>query len=614
MRIGANPRAARAVLALLVGLLAGAWVGGGLVWVFNRSKRTESGGEVAAVSFPPADEFDLIPADAAGFVHVRVPELWKTEAMADYRRILDKAGDDAFKAFNESYEPAPNTIDRVTIVGVPKPGRKVAPPAVFVPPGKGKGVPPPPPPADDTADVDSVFILTFTTAFDPVKVRAAYLPDANKETVGDLEMWSQASGKALAFRGDRTIVAGTAATLRALLTRNKTPEGPLAPSLKLAAGGTRHVVAAWNLKAYRKNNFTRSLPPEAAAVLRADAFTAGLVVGRGARADLRAAYKDADAATAAEGDVRKAIEAGRKSLADTRKTMIERLSMKADGPKRQLEQLPMDVFALLGLGSVGTLDDWLANAALERDGAELTAKVSVESLNGTYNAGAAVWLGMMLNPMRMVGDFAPPAPGRPADRTNLKQMGLALHNYHDVYNRFPAAGHTNPPNSPRGRPLLSWRVAILPYVGEVALYNQFKQDEPWDGPNNIKLLDKMPKIFVAPRSVAPPGKTHYQVFTTAETAPIKTMFGRTVGRGLAAVSDGTSNTLMVVEATEPVEWTRPMDLPFDPDDDPPPLGLPGAGGFDALLGDGSVRFFPLATPPETLRIWIGANDGIPNPP
>jgi hypothetical protein len=71
---------------------------------------------------------------------------------------------------------------------------------------------------------------------------------------------------------------------------------------------------------------------------------------------------------------------------------------------------------------------------------------------------------------------------------------------------------------------------------------------------------------------------------------------------------------MIVEAANSVDWTKPEDLNYNPKGELPPLGLPGAAGFNAALGDGSVRFFSHATRPQTLHLWIGADDGmvIPN--
>ncbi|MBN9522600.1 DUF1559 domain-containing protein [bacterium] len=618
MRYGTRRRAGRAVLALLAGLLAGAWVGGGLVWVFNRTKIREGGGEVAAVSLATADELGLVPADAAGFAHIRAADLWKTEGMAEYRRVMGKAGEDMLKALDDGFVPAPSTLDRVTVVALARPAPP-PPPHGVIPglPLKGKakdGFVPPPVlvPADARPDLDVVALLTFTTPFDAAKVREANLPKGVKLLAGESEVWADSTaGVAIAAKGDKTLVVGPPPAVRAFLLKAKTPDGPLAPALRLAAGGSRHVVGALNLKAYPlPPDLTRSIPPEAAAVLRADALAVGAVVGRGMKLDLRAAYQNDAAAEEAEKALRKSAEAGRKSLGEAKAKMQEAVAGKAGGPKpRPVAELPEAVAGRFALGAIGLLDEWLANPPLERSGPELSAAVAMDSVGGAYATTAAMSVGLMLPAVQKVREAA----GRAQDQNNLKQIGLAIHSYYDTYNRLPAAALTNPPNRPNGKALLSWRVAILPYLNESALYQQFKLDEPWDGPNNKKLIPQMPKVFASPRGTAPPGKTHYQVFFTPDNAFPHSMFGKTVGRTII-VPDGTTNTIMVVEATDPVDWTKPEDLEFSPTAPFPRLGLPGAAGFNALMGDGAVRFIPHTTRPATIRIMVGADDGIPNPP
>ena len=93
---------------------------------------------------------------------------------------------------------------------------------------------------------------------------------------------------------------------------------------------------------------------------------------------------------------------------------------------------------------------------------------------------------------------------------NLKQIGVALHNYHGVYKTLPP-----PAKTADGKPLLSWRVLILPFLeDDDNLYAQFKLDEPWDSPHNIKLLTKMPEVYAHPADpeAAKKGLTYYQVF------------------------------------------------------------------------------------------------------
>jgi prepilin-type processing-associated H-X9-DG protein len=167
---------------------------------------------------------------------------------------------------------------------------------------------------------------------------------------------------------------------------------------------------------------------------------------------------------------------------------------------------------------------------------------------------------------------------------NLKQIALAYHNVHAATNAFP------PPAimSKDGKPLLSWRVAILPYVEQQELYNKFKLDEPWDSPHNKALIKEMPPVYLCPSRKAPePGTTTYRVFV-GEGA----LFQEGVGTPIQSVTDGTSNTIMVVESTDAVPWTKPDDLKFDPNAKPSLYGAgsPHPGGFQAAFADGSVRF------------------------
>src|SRR5207302_7296383 len=108
-----------------------------------------------------------------------------------------------------------------------------------------------------------------------------------------------------------------------------------------------------------------------------------------------------------------------------------------------------------------------------------------------------------------------------------------------------------------GRLLLSWRVAILPYLGQEGLYKQFHLDEPWDGPHNKRLLNFMPLVFRSP------GGTNIARGKTCILAPVgdNLAFDLTRGRSFADFSDGLSNTILVVEAApeRAVDWTRPRD-------------------------------------------------------
>jgi hypothetical protein len=175
------------------------------------------------------------------------------------------------------------------------------------------------------------------------------------------------------------------------------------------------------------------------------------------------------------------------------------------------------------------------------------------------------------------------AQGRAQSSNNLKQIALAWHNYHDVNKAFP-----EDIKSKDGKPLLSWRVAILPYLEQDGLYKEFKLDEPWDSEHNKKLLERLPKNLKSPAQRVGDWKTTYLSPTGMSG---KAHIG-ILGAKIQDITDGTSNTFMVVETNDEsaVPWTKPDDLKVDQRN--PLNGLIGhyEQGFLAAFGDGSVRF------------------------
>jgi hypothetical protein len=182
---------------------------------------------------------------------------------------------------------------------------------------------------------------------------------------------------------------------------------------------------------------------------------------------------------------------------------------------------------------------------------------------------------------------------------NLQQIGLAMHNYHDAKKRLPPAATYDGQN---GKALLSWRVAILPYLEDKpaalappgtprtfqyeSLYKEFKLDEPWDSEHNKKLLAKMPAVYKSPTAKGKTDKTHYQVLTGPDTVFV---FMGNRGTPLQAIADGTSNTVLAVEAAEAVPWTKPADVAYDAKKPLPKFGGISKAGFNILMCDGSTR-------------------------
>lgn len=194
------------------------------------------------------------------------------------------------------------------------------------------------------------------------------------------------------------------------------------------------------------------------------------------------------------------------------------------------------------------------------------------------------------------------AAGRVESQNNMKQLGIAMHVYHDVHKGFPAAASYDA----KGKALLSWRVHILPFVEQVHLYQQFRLDEPWDSPHNKKLIERMPAVFRSPDRKTEAGKTCYLV----PTGP-KTIFSGKKGLPIQKITDGTSNTILLVEADESaaVYWTQPEDLNADAKDLLDKLLRAGRQGFNAAFADGSVRFISRQTTLEQLRALISPAGG-----
>jgi Protein of unknown function (DUF1559) len=195
------------------------------------------------------------------------------------------------------------------------------------------------------------------------------------------------------------------------------------------------------------------------------------------------------------------------------------------------------------------------------------------------------------------------AASRMQSMNNLKQIALAMHNYHDTYKTFPAAASYDA----NGKPLLSWRVHILPFVEQDALYRQFRLNEPWDSEHNKKLIAQMPAVYRSPNQLnGNEGKTTYLV----PVGP-KTIFEGKKGIGFNKITDGTSNTIMIVESADnrAVFWTQPEDYKIN--DKNPVAGLvrPEAKQFNTAFADGSVRALSATIDPAKLRALFTASGG-----
>ncbi len=218
-------------------------------------------------------------------------------------------------------------------------------------------------------------------------------------------------------------------------------------------------------------------------------------------------------------------------------------------------------------------------------------------------AGGIMWFRMTVVPTAQM------RAQRNQCNNSLKQIGLAMHNYHDVYRCFPAAVMTDEEGNPRR----SWRVAILPFLQEGATYDQYDFNESWDGSNNQALEGDRPVA--------------YECSVDAAAGPFDASCVMIVGEGTVGgepnagvemqdITDGTANTIVAIEVSASgIHWMEPRDMTVDEAiayiTDPAASGRVHAhpGGVNAILADGSIHLIPSTSTSEELRaMMIRADD------
>jgi hypothetical protein len=494
----------------------------------------------------PADVAAL-PADAVILASVRAADLWESDLTKPARDKLARELGDVAGQTEKLLGARPADIERLSfLVLSPGPGSELT-------------------------------VVGLKQPYDKAKVKALAGPDAKEETFKGHTLFA---GKqtTVALIGDRAYVRGAADPIRSFLDRTgREKEGPLSEAKRLLAG-KHSAVAALNVPLFAEE-VGGNLPGEAEGLkplLEAKSATISVDLAEESRGTLRLKF-------AGEAEARRGVK-GLQAGVELARTGL------ALG-KKELARVPGgDVLGKL----LDQLDLALKDAKVEQDGALVRATARMKIDAAVVTAGLADAVRKQQK-----------AAGRMQSVNNLKQIALAMHNWVD------ANGGTMPPEAvfgKDGKPLLSWRVLILPYVEQDDLYKQFHLNEPWDSEHNKKLLGKMPSVYAAPGQKSATD-THYQGFY-GKGAFFEGKQGR---RFPADFPDGTSNTIMVVEAAKGVPWTKPEDLDYDPAKPLPKLGGLFPGGFNAALCDGSVRFISNAVTPKTLHLLIQRNDGQPLP-
>ncbi len=404
---------------------------------------------------------------------------------------------------------------------------------------------------------------------------------ADEREQGNVAPWAAS----VYFLTDRTYVVGDARGVMHFIDKAEKP-GEKHPLQDVCSRAGRHHVT---LGFHIPEEMTREAEQSISRMARFDVFTAMLLynfkplastrhglftadLGEEARLDGTLEFPNARTAEQAQDAIRVSLMLARGGL-----LMIEDQVRENSDPKAE--------------STIGKLMDPLRlalnEAAIKTDGS--TVKVSVKATLDDKLVKA------------VVAEAAPRmhlAANRATAMNNLKRLALCLIKTADD-NEGPMPSSIV--YSKDGKPLYSWRVLMLPNLGEGDLYRKLKLDEPWDSKHNKPLLSKMPKAFALPGVKAPENMTFFQIFEGAGTlsAPNR------MARYPVSFTDGTSNTILIVEAAEPVHWAAPGDIAYSARVSPlKQIGRHYAKSGLCVTADGAVHSLSAKLSEETLRAAI----------
>ncbi len=488
------------------------------------------------------DGLQFVPADAAFFLHADASRIWNSAILKDIRKTDAETLGFLTAEAKKELGLAPEDVKTVTL---------------FMPKFRG--------PLDD----DSLgLVLTLNKAFDK-------------------EQLTKGVEKLLPKGAKPRVVAVDARTVLVLLNlkeESARPQpagntGPLTDALKAAASGKHAVVVGMTLASWPAELRGDDIPPP----LRAFAplfksLTITGTLGLDKNVTLNLQVKTATAGQAV----------------DCEKALGALLGLIQDELAKGLKELEPAVAKDAGLKDLGTL---LKAGSAAAKGAKFSTLGNETELTLSMPGDLPFGGAFVAARKKILG-----ASVGQTSANNLKQIAIAMHSYADTNNS------TMPPAAvcdKTGKPQLSWRVLILPYIEQEALYKKFKLDEPWDSEHNKKLIAEMPKVYAIPGQ-GKPGETHYRVFV-GNGAGFDWIRG---GRFPADFQDGTSNTLMCVTAADAVPWTKPDELEFDPKKDMSKhFGMVVNGKCHVALFDGSVRMIGKLPGKETLNALITRGGG-----
>ena len=537
-----------AALALFLGLASGPFL----------VAADEPKGSAAAERFGA----HLIPAESAGFISIRADDLltlpWTQTIVKKLFRqtaALDVILD------NQYFIGKAANLERVLVVLVP----------LELLPGKD--------------GPDAVFILSTSKPIDRDRFSAAVKEQKLEEArIKDHSIFSPADGKSQAYCAldDKTLAVGPAAALRRymILLARKKPPGSLYESFSFKdVDGKSQVLAVLPPTRLMPFPLAKDLQPFEP-LYQADWI--GIEASAGDAINfvitVKCAKDDAK-------DAQKAAEGALVTVSGFLDAWTQDPVFREDPDRANLFKVVKEF----------TTD--IKKVKIQNDGDMLKLRLQLKG------SGDVLPLGLV-----EVGEMVYRAANVAKSKSNLWRVGIAINDYEAQRGQLP------PPAiySKDGKPLLSWRVAILPYLDESdgsndlqKLYAQFNVNEPWDSEHNKKLLEKMPAIYASPGlELKDKSLTYYKAFVGE-----KALFNKDGKLTLGRIPAGASRTIMAIEAGDPVPWTKPEDFSFDPQKPLPKLVGPYKRALIVLFADGHVRSIPSDFNEKKMRAAIDTSKG-----
>jgi DNA-directed RNA polymerase subunit RPC12/RpoP len=493
--------------------------------------------------------FDLVPRDAQGFFTLRPADVLKTELGKKAWEAINQKGAGELKQIQEKSGLTPHDLERVT--------------GVFT----------------DVERQVGWFIVNTSKPYDKSKVLAALDNPQEKTHENRPYHFSVKQDMGVFFVNDRQMVWGQEEGLRRCLGLPAKPKaGPLDEAIAASAKNSRHMALAFNMDFLRtvvSRQMGAPLPPE---VNEVKSVYFGATIGDQLVLDLGVDYTSRSRAKQEEAQTRAALTNAKNSL--------PALKMLLQGQRDQLGGVSPDVI-------IKYVEKLIATAKVDKDGTLVTISASLDTRELVTLLEGAV------DAVRGAADAA-------VVQNNFKQISLAMVDHADQNrNLMPTRAILHPQTR---QPLLSWRVTILPYLDQQELYQQIHLNEPWDSPHNRQFWSKMPKTYELPGLPAEQGMTAIQVFAGQKTAFTDRPF-----RYPANFMDGASQTILIAEAANPVNWMKPEDIDLDRagwNNLRATLGDRTGKGPLVAMGDGSCRHVGKQVSNQTLEAAItpDAND------